>query len=291
MKPKVLINSGPSSRGSHRISAFLRCPQLFAYEQILKLDQSNRGPLVRGSIGHVGLAHHFARKRAEQRGEDPNIYYTVEESLGLIAHSFGEMGMHFLPIAARAVTAFIAQNIFATAEVLEVEKEAKAWLRWEAKYAAARPDRADKKYLITQRFDLVERDGAGKVWIIDHKFVSNIQGKTVSRYTLSAQFHLMQWFGHALYGEDFAGARINLIECQDSTDKPVKMKSIPVEPAPHAVRNYARNICDMEERIADLEAQGRDPMDYPMASHEQVCISPYGKCSFFAACCWGKAGM
>lgn len=288
---RILINAGPSARGIHRISAFARCPQLFAYEQILKIDQGDRGPLVRGSIGHVGLAHHFARKRAEQQGTDPDAYYRVDEAMGMAAQSFGEMGMHYLPIAARAVAAYIAQNVFSTKLVLQVEHEARAWIRWAPEYVNVRSDRADKKYLITQRFDLVYKDDAGKVWIEDHKFVARILSKTISRYTNSAQFHLMQWFGHAIHGDDFGGARLNLIECPESADAKVKTEQIMVEPAPNAVRKFTRNLCDMEEQIADLEAEGRDPWDYPAAMHEQVCHTPYGKCAAFDLCRWGKAGL
>lgn len=288
---KILINAGPSSRGSHRLGSFARCPQLFAYEQLLGLDLGDRGPLVRGSIGHVGLAHHFARKRAERLEEDPERFYPVEEAMGLAAHEFGEMGMHFLPIAARAVAAYIAANAFTVREILYVEHEVRARVRWEPEYVVARPDRKDKAYLITQRFDCVYKDSAGKIWIEDHKFAARILAKTVSRYALSSQFHLMQWFGHALYGDDFGGARINLIECSESPDKPVKLESLPVEPAPNAVRRYTRNLCDLEEQIEDLAAEGRDPWDYPMACHEQVCMTPYGRCDAWDLCRWGKAGL
>lgn len=288
---KILINSGPSSRGSHRLGSFARCPQLFAYEQILRLDLGERGPLVRGSIGHVGLAHHFARMRAVRREEDPEQFYTVEDAMGLAAQSFGEMGMHYLPIAARAVAAYIAANAFTVREVLHVEHEVRAFIRWEPEYVLVHPERASKKYLITQRLDCVYKDSSGKVWLEDHKFVARIMAKTVSRYTLSRQFHLMQWFGHALYGDDFGGARINLIECPESAEKPVKLESLPVEPAPNAVRRYTRNLCDMEEQIERLEAEGRDPWDYPAAMHEQVCMTPYGRCDAWDLCRWGKAGL
>lgn len=288
---KILIGAGPSSRGIHRLASFMRCPQLFAYEQLLKLDQGDRGPLVRGSIMHVGLAHHFARLQAKQQRTDPDRFYTVEDALVLSAKSFGEMGMHYLPIVARAVSAFIAQTIFTEFEVVHVEYEAKAYVSWPQEYINARPDRAGKKYLITQRFDHVFKDKSGKVWIEDHKSCAKIQGKTVTRYTLSSQFHLMQWFGQALYGDSFGGACINLIECPEHADQKAKSLQIQCDPAPFAVRQFPRNICDAEERIADLAAQGRDPWDYPQAVHEQVCHSPYGACSAFDLCRWGKSGL
>lgn len=290
---KILLNTGPSERGWHRLEAWLRCPQLFAYAYLIKPEGGlgDRGPLVRGTIGHAGLAHHFARLRAKQRGDDPNAYHTIEDAMALVAAMHGELGEFFLPIALRAVMAYITQFVYEDFEVVAVEEAVRAYVKWPDALVKVQPSRANEKFLITQRFDRVFKDKGKRVWIEDHKFVAKIQGKTVTRYILSGQFHLMQWFGRALYGDAFGGARINLLECQENPDVKPKSLQLPCEPAPNALGRFARNVCDAEEGIARLAAEGRDPWDYPAAMNEQVCLTPYGACPAFELCRWGKAGL
>lgn len=290
---KILLNTGPSERGWHRLESFLRCPQLFAYEQLVlpRGGLGDRGPLVRGTIGHVGLAHHFARRQAVQQGTDPERYHKVEEAMTLVSREGGELGRFYLPISTRAVAAYIRQNVYEEFEIIAVEHAVRATVRWPDAQVAARPEREGRSYLITQRFDRVFKDKAKKYWIEDHKFVAKIQSKTVTRYTLSGQFLLMQWFGHALYGDAFGGARINLIECPEDQNARPKSAQFVCEPAPNALARFARNVCDTEEAIERLKEEGRDPFDYPTANSEQVCMTPYGVCPAFEICRWGKAGM
>lgn len=259
--------------------------QLYAHHYILKLDAGDRGPLVRGSIGHVGLAHHFARRREEQRGGNAELYYTPDEAMALVAEIFGEMGAEFLPIASRAANAYMRDFANERFEIVLVEEKVAATIRWPEHMRVGA--RADAAYPITQRFDRVYKDTSGRFWVEDHKFVSKIEGKTSARYTLSGQFQLMQWFGRALYGEEFGGARVNLIECGGRN----KSLQVTLDAAPAMLMRFPQVVCDIEERIAALAAEGRDPWEYPAQANEHVCKTNYGLCPSFDLCRWGKAGL
>src|SRR5512142_2081746 len=95
---KILLNTGPSPRGAHRLETILTCPQLYAYLHVLKLDLGDRTPLVRGSLGHVSLAHHYVQLRAVQRGEDPAAFYEPHVAIDQAALTFGDMGVSLAPV-------------------------------------------------------------------------------------------------------------------------------------------------------------------------------------------------
>ena len=63
-----LIHTGPSPHSGHKIDKFIRCPQLYAYGELMPtppLGQRQDSPaLVKGTLGHQGLAHYYRRKQA-----------------------------------------------------------------------------------------------------------------------------------------------------------------------------------------------------------------------------------
>jgi PD-(D/E)XK nuclease superfamily len=282
---KILLNTGPSERGWHRVETAARCMQLFAYNYILEIGHGDRGPLVRGSIGHVGLAHHFARRRAQQQKTDPDVYYEPEEAMRLVAATFGELGEQYLPIATHAVLAYMNAYAGEQFEIVMVEEKVSGMIRWPEHLRVGA--RANVAYPITQRFDRVYKNTAGRFWIEDHKFVSTIKSSTAARYTLSGQFQLMQWFGRAIYGDSFGGARINLVQC---SEKP-KSVQVSLDAAPRMLNRFPQVVCDIEERIEALRAEGRDPWEYPAQANEHVCMTAYGRCPAFDICRWGKSGI
>lgn len=277
---KQLINSGPSSRGWHRIESFLRCPQLYAWRyksKHLSQDGTATDKLVRGSIGHVGLAHYYRRMMPD---EHRNIatgaarYHAPREAMEIVASSFGKLGREMLPIAQLTVEEYMAARAAEVVRVIAVEQEVTTELS----------DDRGRCCTFTMRPDLiVEIDG--RAWIWDHKIVDRLSPSLADRYANSGQFHALQQLGRALYGRDFGGVEINGL--QAVVPNGAKFKRIPVPPAPDMLRRFVPNILDAEEQIVRLEAEDRAVDDWPRACSEQVCISPYGKCAAFQLCRFG----
>jgi hypothetical protein len=253
----------------------IRCERLYYLLRVAPQARSQSAdPLVRGSIGHTGLAHEYARRAAVRAGLDPEAYYTRDEGMALVAAQFGEVGERLLPIAQAAVNAYF-DHYDSKKENLEV-------VAIEAPVAAELT--TGKR--ITQRLDLVIRDTNGRVWLYDHKFssIDPTAQKTVDRYTLSGQFLLMQLFGQSLYGSLYGGVRVNMIGCLDGNSRFTFRRFSP-EPAPAALASFPRMVAARRERMAQLAAVG-DPEAYLPAFSEQICVTAYGRCPMFSQCQW-----
>lgn len=283
----ILLNAGPSPHGWHALESMLRCPQLYSYNHLLfpqgsaerreaHYDEENE-PLLKGSLGHGGLAHHYAQARAKSLGQDPHRYYDPDEAIGLIAASLGEAATAFVPLAQETVQAYIDTYAIedTTWKILEVEEVMSANIT----------GHDGKAVPYTARADLVVEDATGRVWIIDHKFVSKITPRTHERYTLSGQFLGLELFGRARWKGSFAGVQVNLISWGTSP----RYSRRRVESSPHALSGFAEVVSEahaLKERY-----RGLDPWFYPKALNEQVCIGPYGRCPGWEFCRFGRAAQ
>lgn len=271
---KILLNTGPSPRGAHRLEAALTCPQLYAYHYILGLDLGDRTPLVRGSLGHVGLAHFYSRLRAEQQHTDPEVFYTPHEAIDLVAPTFGTLGLELAPLVHRALDKYLANYAVERLHVEAVETIRETY------FPASFDTQWGRRHWVTARWDLVTKDPAGRYWIYDHKFVGKVEARTIARYTNSIQFLLLQHMGREAYGEKFGGVRMNLVGVSDGVAK----RASP-EPAPHLLGCLGEQVDDAEAVVARLT--GRDPWHWTKATSEKVCMTPYGACDGAASCQWG----
>lgn len=270
----TLIETGPSERGWSRLEAVLRCPQLFAYEYLLRdsLDvrthsNSNRFNAVRrGELIHVGLAHHYARLRCAQQGTDPSEFYDVPTALKLAAEK--RQTQQHLQLAMNVVSSYAAHyaEVDASYNVLGVETLVEAQVRG---------------YRFTKRVDLIlQHKTTGRVRLMDHKTTSRLDKAAERRYALSGGVHTMTYFGTGLYGDAFEGAWLNFIEL----GQPFRFKRVPVAAAPAVLHALPQTIQDGEERIAALA--GRDPWNYPRVYSEQTCETRYGPCPYAELCRW-----
>lgn len=262
----TLIDTGPSRRGWHRLERALRCMQDYADHVILGYrDESD--PLVRGTLGHVGMAHYYQRLFATQHGYSPDAFYTPVEAVALKAQQMGAIGEKHLPKIQAAVAEYERRFAQERLEIVAVEQEVEMYFG---------------PHLVTQRLDLVVKDRAGKLWTWDHKFVGAIYDKTVARYALSGQFLLMNYMGRHVFGDAFGGVRLNLI----AVDKLQFIRESP-PPSPDALQRFPQCVADAEALIASCE--GRDPTNYPRANSELVCMTPYGFCPCYERCRWGRS--
>jgi len=272
----ILLDTGPTARGWHRLEAVLRCPQLYAWGY----GQGGENPghdrfgdspaLVRGSIGHAGLAHAYARMRWTQEGEPWGAcpYYMPLEAMRLVAEKHGDVGAEMLPIAEAAVRAYARHYVREPFKVIGVEEAV------ETKFGP---------YPYTARLDLVTEDRGGQVWITDHKFVSRIEGKVFRRYCLSGQFLGLQWIGMRQWGKRFGGVRLNLVGCNV-----IAFARASPMPAPWMLQRFPTVVVHAEELIARVKALAAAGKEIPAAPSEHTCMTSYGECPAFELCRWGE---
>ena len=274
----LLLDTGPSARGAHRLQTALTCPALFAFQHRLRHEASlgDRGPLVRGSIGHAGLAHHYARLGCEQHGIDPETYYPVHDAIDMVATKMAPMGNQFRKLIHDAYVAYQSFYAVERHEIIGVECPVDEMV-----------PTPDGPLRFTQRWDLLTKDDAGRYWITDHKFVAKIESKTVTRYALSIQFTSMVWLGHKRFGKDFGGARLNLVGVGNGA---FHFHRPPLPPAPDAVRRFPETLAHAERVIAAVEALP-DPWSAPHAYSEMICMTPYGPCPAMELCRWGQGHL
>lgn len=280
MDEKKFIDAGSSGEwGWHATELAMKCPQAFAYNYRVKWSEAEgdgrpvraarpKGPLLRGSLVHAGLAHLYARMR-----DGADAWATPEEAIDRCAVELGEGAAAFVPMAKSAVRAYGAHYLSDRLVPLHVEEVFAAEIGgWK----------------FTQRLDLVARDATGKVVIIDHKCVSMIGKDAAPRYTLSGQFLGMAQFGRAVFGSEFGGVLVNLLEVRDRDGHlAFSFRRVPVDPAPNALRLFPLTVKHARDRVAALDAAGIDPMEWPKALSETVCVSAYGPCEWFETCRWG----
>ena len=269
MTDKILLDSGPSARGWHRIEAWLRCKLFFALRYLVLTEGADAEALVRGSLVHVGCAHRTARRRAIQRGEDPNVYYQPDEAIALVAPKFGSTGLRLADKCLQLVQGYIARYDQDRYEILQVEEQVEMTL--------------GGQHYFTQRYDWTGRDPAGKVWIFDIKTCSAITKALSFAYSLSGQFLIAQAYGQAKYGRDFGGVRLDFVQ----HTPPYKLERNNPMPAPFGVSRIVDTICRAEEEIARYEAEGVEPLKYPGSFNEHACFTRYGTCPYFTLCQFG----
>lgn len=270
----ILLDTGPSPRGFHRLENFRRCKQLYAFTHVLHVPMEVTDPLIRGTLGHVGLAHLYARMRAIQTGQDPEVFYPPHEAIALAAKAHGALYPPWIEAVQAALAAY-------EAEFWAVELRTRRILFVEEFY-----DALIRGHRFTQRIDLGWEDRSGLVWLDDHKTTTAWMSDTImDRYTLSGQFLALQTYGRAVWGAKFGGARVALIRFD--ADGTYKFRRIQPDPAPHALAKFPQNVVDTEEEIARWEASGRDPWLWPQAESEFLCRNVYSRCPAYDLCRWG----
>ena len=264
-----LLQTGPSPRGWHRLQLMIECPQKWAYRYKMDLDQrTDSAPLIKGSMMHLALAHHYMRIQARQQGTDPDEWMTPWDALEAICEKEGEAWAVHLDNIGRCYEAYCLQWIDEQLEIIAVEKMAYAKIG---------------DHMFTGRFDLIYRDKRGKVWICDHKTTTRIQPTQKKFYGISGQLIGYAYLGHQIYGAAFGGMILNQIQHKN----PFKFNRMVLPPAPNLLKRFPQVVEDTEKRIAELEASGRPFDQWPLAINELTCYSRYGPCTHLDRCKWG----
>lgn len=273
---RLIIFTGPSPRGWHRIGMFLECPSKYAWAYEAK-EEGTRAPtgplqeavpLVRGSLIHLGLAQHYAQVREYQNDGDPDRYYPPEDAMRIVAEAKGGTWASEVDECVQCVHAYFDHYANEDLKVLRVEEAYKGDFGG---------------FPLTGRLDLVVEDRSGKVFVMDHKTTGFLSAKQRTYYSVSGQMHTYRWLAAKEYGERFGGMRVNLIQHTNG----FKFARYDLDPAPHMFTNFPRIIKEAEEAILRYRAEGRKPSEWPMAVSELACFHRYGACEFLDKCKWG----
>jgi hypothetical protein len=275
---KILLDTGSSGvDGWSSISRYMRCAQLYFWHEAAEAARGGSGftqevPLVRGSIVHAGLAHLYTRQRLVQEGrrDEWDRYYSPREAMERVAEKFEPAGIELLPVAERVVAGYVARRASENLRTIAVERLAVTeFCGW--------------RY--TARIDWEYEDRAGKVWIVDHKCVSKLEGKVYNRYTMSGQILGLWHIGAREYGAHFGGVQVNFLGVS-----PQAYDRVSPEPAPWMLARFPGVVARAHEGIErERERMKRDP-EYvlPATPSEYTCF-PYNRpCAFYESCRWGR---
>lgn len=313
---KILINAGSSGRGwSFRAGLVGLCAQEWAYRQLLGGEGKPSPPLIKGSLVHIGCAHHNARLQAMQNGWDAERYYSPVEALELLADEedlkLRDRGMRpawaeHVPIATKALMRKMEEDDKRrltqgwSPEIVAVEHRMVGWFdetgMVDAPANAAErlallesSDPADwlaywrqgAPYVHTARADWIERRN-GFYYVVDAKTGYKADAVKTSGYQMSGQFAGLDAFARAAYGDLYGGIEIEFILFTG------KVTRVPILAPPWIRANFGQTVVDSENRLGRLLEEGRDPWRFPKSMSEQTCIRRYGpRCPFFEKCAHG----
>ena len=277
---KHLIDPGPSRKGWHRLAKVLRCPRLYALSYKVKhrtSDEPPAEPLIKGSLMHVGLAHHYAQK--SDLYDDVDIYSpadAVEALAQLQPEGHRAAWQRHVPEVQRTLSAYQIHWSGEQWKTVGIEHEL---------LVNVFDEERNKSYLYTQRVDAVwEHPMTKKVYFVDHKTTGRFTSRTLGGYSMNGQFIGYQMIGERMYKERWGGVLLNVIEFGKKGAAPM-MQQMPIDPAPHSVAEFQNTIIRAERTIHDHE--NVEPAKWPATHQESACWA-YRQCRFYQTCQWGK---
>lgn len=324
----IYLNTGPSRVGWSMYGTANQCLQRFAYTYRLGFDPGfDPDATLRGSLGHVGQAHHWARVRARQMRRDPNRYMQPLDAMARYAQETPGGRAHIEEMQ-QCFLAYTSQHPEAPGDVLLVEEElvlVAGWCRREWGLWLIHPDyvdqvdvhigdypllpRVDGEHIeparlpferwvtrngeqarrtphvfVSRRVDMAYRKAGA--FIVDWKHTGHDTGKgRANKYAADGQWALNRIAGRQRW-PDFRDCIVVLIK----TEAPFPSKWHRVAGTPWRDATMPQRIWDTAHRIAQLDAEPRDPWQWPRADHETVCHGRYGSCPMNDLCDFGPRG-
>lgn len=303
---KTLLDCGPSPSGIHDVDLFMRCP--LASRLARGKDLPERDPLVRGSLLHLALAHHYARIGAAQPGgviadgkqvNDPEQFWEPEEALGIAARQ-GPLWEKWAPKVADIYRAYAKFYGRENMRILAIETV--VWHRFapppREEWIDGKPPELGQnigtkeeprypRYDRSGRWDAVWERG-NRVFIVDHKSTSRMEKAQPIYYARGGQFNLYAWMGKAVFGKRFDGMVLNRVRCSDNPkfDRPA------LSPSPRRFLRFPRDLIyaiDRMEELKSKEERGEITADqWPAQPSELICQHRYGACDVADQCDWGS---
>jgi hypothetical protein len=261
MSDKLFLNTGRSSFGFSRFQTFAQCPRKYAYDYISKekVIYPFSKSLEKGSMVHIGLAHHYL---------DSNNYLNPQQAIkkysSELIHGTEEEITECTDKSLIAIEQYIENYKEDKFEILHVEKE------FEYYVAPARK--------MTQRVDLIYRDlETEEVVFCDHKTTSRYSESIKDNYRMSGQFIGYTMIAKQHFGISNPRILLNVIVLT----KQIRFYRHFLQMSQNAIINYPKMIC----HIFNLMDNYSDTVDeYPMIITEFSCNGKYGKCPHFDKC-------
>jgi hypothetical protein len=289
---KVLLNAGSSGRyGWSSRQHVMRCAARHGFAQTPGPTVSDA--LIRGSLVHVGLAHHYAQLQAVQQAWDPHRYYEPGDAIRLTAEAgdardgLGKWEPWIEPAQA-AVRNHQQLMALQRASVVAVEQLVHFEVPWRHPRTGV-----ERVFPASMRLDLVLTDDLGRWWIVDHKSCVYAGGNKKKGFMLYGGLVGMQWWAQRAWGERFGGLLISLLTLAgDGSKTPYRLKieRFTPEVAPMAIKTFPDTVAWSELQRELLEATWgtENPDNYPRALSEQgPCVDRYGLCEYRERCRWG----
>ena len=278
----LVISTGPSPRGWHRLQMAAECLQRYAwgYEAGPRKDISKKPPLAIGSLIHLALAQYYSRIQQEQEGKNPNEFMEPVEAVRLVAEVQGNQ--KHVPNVVETFSSYAQcywQDINER-RIVAVESLFDGTL-----------DSGAESYRLTGRVDLMFEDLGGRLWAEDHKSTGRLTKRHKEYFAVSGQMLGYEHLCRQKYPE-LAGFKINLIQHGGSTNPKFERLTLPRRPALEA--QFVERAIDIERAIARMKAEGRPVDEWPKAMSELTCYHRYGACDYIDQCRFGpnasKAG-
>ena len=291
-----LLDPGPSRKGWHRLQNALKCPRYAAWSARDREQGSEQCPspsLIKGSLMHIGLAHHYHIKKyapiAEKALEAAGVYipkshlpYEPHDAIAALAEEESQKSlihkhewMRHVPEVQKALECYLLHWRDEPWVPRAIEHELETVIK-----------DGDKEHLYTQRVDAIfTHPMTGKHWFFDHKTTFRIQNSTTKRYTLSGQFLGYNMLGKRIFKERYGGVMLNMIGWGDKKKGP-QFQRVAVPAAPYSQERFIKTLLHAEHILEEYE--GRDPGEWPGAHHETVCWGTYGPCKYFDRCHYGE---
>ena len=140
--------------------------------------------------------------------------------------------------------------------------------------------------VLTRRLDMVTKEKSGRTFIWDHKHQARVQAnKSVDGYAIDGGFAAFRIMGKQMYGSNFGGLGLNLIQ----TQSPWRVARPMVPATPHRDAHFAEMLWREEHRLARLEVDSPSFWNWPKVQHETSCVGRYGACPGIKFCFYGDA--
>lgn len=180
---EVLLDTGQSRSGYHRLEVLMECPRKFGYREVLKLrPHVLPRPLALGTAGHNALAAYYGGENYK------GVLKKAEDSWAFV-----------VPEVHRIMESYVKQFFHESFETLAVEREFQIKI-----------DGFD----FTRRVDRVLLD-RGKAYVMDHKFTGRPDLRQISNREDPALFTqavvAQETFENEL-GYPFGGVIVNMIQ-------------------------------------------------------------------------------